>query len=155
MGGVGGAAVAAGQSHIPRSDLPRLRKSDRRIFHTKASLQKLSAKVGSAGSRWGPQAQGCRGHRLVAPSPLPSLALHVPSVLGTAGRALQAARGGAERVRLRSGVCRRSPGALPAGRAARCHAGRSCPDPPQPLPGVPVLLGGGAAGRVPLVGGQG
>uniref|UniRef100_A0A8B9DIK5 FCH and double SH3 domains 1 n=1 Tax=Anser cygnoides TaxID=8845 RepID=A0A8B9DIK5_ANSCY len=30
--------------------IPRLRKSDRRIFHTKASLQKLSAKVGSAGT---------------------------------------------------------------------------------------------------------
>lgn len=28
----------------------RLRKSDRRIFHTKASLQKLSAKVGSTGT---------------------------------------------------------------------------------------------------------
>uniref|UniRef100_A0A672UHR2 FCH and double SH3 domains 1 n=1 Tax=Strigops habroptila TaxID=2489341 RepID=A0A672UHR2_STRHB len=44
-----GATVAAGWAHIPSSILPRLRKSDRRIFHTKASLQKLSAKVSSRG----------------------------------------------------------------------------------------------------------
>lgn len=67
---------------------------------------------------------------VVASTPSPSPALPVPTVLSTAGRALEAARGGAERVRLRPGVCHCPPGALQAGGAARCHAGRSCLDPP-------------------------
>lgn len=51
--------MAAGWSHVT-PNLPRLRKSDRRIFHTKASLQKLSAKVSSVGGRQCPQGQGFR-----------------------------------------------------------------------------------------------
>lgn len=47
--GTGAAMVALGICYgLPVPILTRLRKSDRRIFHTKASLQKLSAKVGSA-----------------------------------------------------------------------------------------------------------
>ena len=49
--------MATGWSHVT-PNLPRLRKSDRRIFHTKASLQKLSAKVSNAGGWRGTQAEG-------------------------------------------------------------------------------------------------
>lgn len=113
----------------PPSILPSLRKSDRRIFHTKASLQKLSAKVGGAGvgrvPTWGTWGT------------ITSLAAHVPTVLSATGRALEAAGGGAERVQLRPGVCLCPPGALPACGAARSHAGRRCPDPPFPFPSFP------------------
>lgn len=124
-----GAAVATGSSHVTPT-LPRLRKSDRRIFHTKASLQKLSAKVSGAGGPAESPSSGDAGGHGVAPSaPSPSPALPVPAVLGAAGRAVEAARGGAERVRLCPGLCHSPPGALPARGAARRHAGRTCPRP--------------------------
>lgn len=70
-------------------------------------------------------------------APPPSRAVPVPAVLSATGRALEAAGRGAERVQLRPGVCHCPPGALPARGAARSHAGRSCPDPPCPIPRVP------------------
>lgn len=83
-------------------------------------------------------AQGVAGYPRGTPSP--SLTVHVPTVLSTTGRALQAAGRGAQRVQLCPGVCLCPPGALPACGAACCHAGSRCPDPlcPDPLPTVPI-----------------
>lgn len=141
--------MATGCSHVTPT-LPRLRKSDRRIFHTKASLQKLSAKVsGAGGPAESPGSGDAGGHGVAPPAPSPSPALPVPAVLGAAGRAVEAARGGAERVRLCPGLCHSPPGALPARGAARRDAGRTCPhpatSPPRqgPAPGSSSVQRGG------------
>lgn len=102
--------------------LARLRKSDRRIFHTKASLQKLSAKVGSTGTARCPGTGMARGGvpHLVTTPRCPR-----PPVLRAAGRVLEAAGGRAERVRPDAGVRQCPPGPLLPRGAARRHAGGS------------------------------
>lgn len=102
--------------------LPRLRKSDRRIFHTKASLQKLSAKVGSAGTARCPGTGTARGS---VPNLVTTPHCPCPPVLHAAGRVLEAAGGRAERVRPDAGVRQCPPGPLLPRGAARRHAGGS------------------------------
>lgn len=134
----GGLPQPQAWSHII-SNLPRLRKSDRRIFHTKASLQKLSAKVSNAGGVPGYPSRGMWGdmgwwppphhQALLSPSLQFSarLAEHSKQLVGVQneyGFALVSATAHLEHYRRVE---------LPA--AMQVGAART--PPPLPLPGVP------------------
>lgn len=154
MGGTGpGGCCGCRVASHPLPILPSLRKSDRRIFHTKASLQKLSAKVSGAGGRRGTQVGGCGGTRgtMLSPSPQFSarLAEHSRQLAGVQNEysfALVSATAHLEhyqRVEL--------PAAMQVGAAQTPRA----PSPGSHKEHPPSATARGGAGRVPLVQGQG